>query len=212
MRPGAVIFDMDGVIVDSLPLHYRIWEEIGELYGFPLDLSLVPQINGLCREEVAAFLIKRYGLGADVSEICSLRDKLAQRYLGNGAPLFSGVRVCLHGLKQAGFSIGLGTSNDHNGMMSSLGDIASMFDALVCASDVAAAKPEPDIYLRCADMLRCAPKDCIVVEDSILGIESAHKGGMKVIALRTTSKDLAGGDLTLDSVADIDANTIRRLI
>ncbi len=184
----AIIFDMDGTLIDTMEAHYHAWQKFLPTKGFNgLTRELYYTFIGMQTKEILDMLNKTYHLNMDPEK---------DRYVKEGMidikeiSLFSGVKETLQRLKKAGFKIGLGTSAIREDMEDRVKryDLKQYLDAFVCCDDVTLSKPHPDIYLLAAKKLKVHPKDCIVVEDALNGIIAAKKAGMDTIALTTTFK------------------------
>lgn len=211
----AIIFDMDGVIVDSFQLHLAAWKKLGEEYGFGFKQNYIEKLNGMDTLSTAEFFVREYSLDADPAEIADRKKKLVAHALQQGASLFSGVKTTLRLLKRLGYKLGLGTSNTKKGVELSLGaSIADIeFDAIVTDSDVMNAKPAPDIYIRCSEMLGVRPEECIVVEDAKNGITAAKRAGMIAVGITNTSSAdvFSDADAVISGIKELNEGLIRKL-
>jgi beta-phosphoglucomutase family hydrolase len=203
----AVIFDMDGTLVDTMEAHYHAWQKFLPTKGlneFTKEIYLT--FIGIQTKEIIQMLNKKYNLTMDPEKDRFVKEKLVDV---NEISLYTGVKEMLQRLKKAGFKIGLGTSAIRKDMEDRLAryDLKQYFDAVVCCDDVALSKPHPDIFLLAAKKLKVHPKDCIVVEDALNGIIAAKKAGMDTIALTTTFKKEkiaeVKPDLILNNVSEI---------
>ncbi len=185
----TVIFDMDGVIINSVNIHFDIWREVAKKYDVQISDDFINKTNGMNTPEIASFLIKEFNLNADPHDISVAKRKLSGEKLKEGVPLFEGVKETISTLKKLGFKIGLATMTPRNHVEYALGrnlfDLE--FDAVVTDDDVERPKPEPDVFLKCAQYLDSSPENCVVIEDALNGVEAARKAGMYAIAVTTTT-------------------------
>ncbi len=188
----AVIFDMDGVLFDSEPLHIRAWQAIMAPRGWTFEASWYLRWVGIPDWKFAAYLHGEFGLGATAAELLHLKR---EHYLAiTSAELlpFPGVPEGLHALCARGIPIAVATSSNRENSHHTLNctGLAGYFPVLVSAEDVAKHKPEPDPFLRAAELLGTPPAQCTVIEDSPTGIRAARAAGCQVLGV-TSSHDTA---------------------
>ena len=184
----AVIFDMDGVLVDSEPLHTIALQNILAAEGFDYPSDEVIQ-DGLGRSFASHIgeLIPRMGLPGTAEHYASRFQDQALRLLTESAGPSPGASALLDDLKRRGYKLGLASSSAKDivwGTLRILG-FDDRFDVVVSGDLVASSKPDPEIFLLAAERLGVDPKNCVVVEDSPRGIEGAKRAGMLVVAVRT---------------------------
>jgi HAD superfamily hydrolase (TIGR01509 family) len=204
----AVIFDHDGVLVDSEPLHRVAWDRTFGPRGLTVSeadfLWSIGRSDSLFTERV----VEKYG--ADVPAEVLRREKWAcfLDLLATESETFDGLLDLLAALA-ATRTLGIASSAWADAIEITVRrfDIADRFDAIVSNEDVERHKPEPDPYLLCAERLGVAPSRCVAVEDSVMGVASARAARMRVVAFTSTfpSRDLADADAVIDGFADTDA-------
>ncbi len=176
----GVIFDMDGVLVDSERLYLRFWREACAAAGFPLSEE---QALSLRSNSPAAAIPKFeawFGGSADYWQIRETRRRMMADYIdAHGVSAKEGAAALLSSLKEKDVPIALATASPVKRAKHYLAPLGlfDLFDAVVSGTDVTNGKPAPDIYLRAAGMLGIAPSACAAVEDSPSGIVSAHSAG-----------------------------------
>ena len=186
---AAVLFDLDGVIIDTTGLHYRAWEEFGRAHGHVPSRDELLATNGRRAGEV---LRVWFGEGLSEEEAAALvleRETLFNRLLAT-EPVSEvpGVREFLEALRRAGVPRAVATSAvpmNAELSLSRLG-LRGMFDARLTAADVVRGKPDPEVYLKAASALGVAPTACLVIEDAVLGVRAALAAGARCLALTTT--------------------------
>ncbi|WP_075720800.1 HAD family hydrolase [Roseburia sp. 499] len=179
----AVVFDMDGVVIDSEWLVADCWKQIAEKYGIHDVEILCKKCLGLNKEAAKEIFLKYYG-----------NDFPYERYKKEMADLFHereaeelmlkpGVKELLQWLKEQNYRIGLATSTRESVAKKSLGnlDVLSYFDEVVCGDMLEKSKPEPDIYLMACEQLQVLPEESYAIEDSYNGIRAAYSAGMSAI-------------------------------
>lgn len=177
----AVIFDMDGVIFDTEKAYLDIWTNVFETHGYALDRNIYISLMGTGKENVMKVFKEKYGENLPIIEMYKEKDeKLLDRMKRRLVPIKDGAYELLNYLKENNFKIALATSSrrERLDLQIKMFDIFEMFDAIVCGEDVINGKPNPEIFLKASEKLGVAPKDCIVIEDSLAGIKGAYAGGM----------------------------------
>jgi beta-phosphoglucomutase len=190
-RPAsAIVFDMDGVVLDSMPTHLLTWQRVLAPLGIELTAPDLYPLEGIPTERTAQQLTEQF-LGQACSEDEARRLAGAKRALFRQIfqPTFvPGIRPLLHDLRGRGYCLALVTGSARSVVDESLApsDVAGLFDALVTGDQVHQGKPAPEPYLTAAARLRLPPSRCLVVENAPLGIQSAKAAGMSCVALETT--------------------------
>lgn len=187
----AAIFDMDGVIVDNHIYHVKAWAVFCQKHSIPFDEnSFRAKFFGKNNQDIFSELINRR-LSNEQIEMLGEEKELIYRniYKDFIAPV-NGLIPFLENLKAARIKTAIATSAPTSNLDFVLDHlkIRYLFNVIVDASMVTKGKPNPEIYTTAAKMINVDPKDCLVFEDSISGIQSAHNAGMQVIALVTTHK------------------------
>jgi beta-phosphoglucomutase family hydrolase len=180
----ALIFDLDGTLSNSLPVHMATWNKVGETYGFKFDPQIMLEMTGRATIEFARHIVEYYGLSVDPEEIV----KLKQKSFRDSAQLLEPVDEIITIVKEyhgkLPMAIGTGASRKSTEVQLNELRIARYFDVIVTADDVIRHKPNPDTFLKCAELMGVAPEKCQVFEDGVLGIEAAKKAGMMVTDVR----------------------------
>ena len=180
----ALIFDLDGTLSNSLPVHMATWNKVGEVYGFKFDSQIMVKMTGRATIEFAQHIVERYGLSANPVEIV----KLKQQTFWDSAQLLEPVYEIISIVKEyhgkLPMAVGTGASRRSTEVQLEELQIAQYFDAIVSADDVTKHKPEPETFLKCAELMGIEPSKCQVYEDGDLGIEAAKKAGMMVTDVR----------------------------
>ncbi|MFH1134377.1 MAG: HAD family phosphatase [Nanoarchaeota archaeon] len=207
----AVIFDMDGVLVDSIPVHTAIWAKLSEKYHFPFQP--LSRFNGMKTMRICEEMGKI--TRDDPKTIFEEKQFLEAQFIVT-VPFMDGAPELVHTLK-GNFALGLGTSG-YKIQIKRLDDrlhFLTWFSAVTTNEDVVNGKPAPDIFLKTAEKLGVAPKDCVVIEDAINGILAAKAAGMKCIALKNQYLDPASlkkADFAVSSLREITPALISKLL
>jgi len=202
----AVIFDMDGVIVDSEPYSMQALIDVLGQYGIePTEDDLRRSYGRRVRDDFVDYFA-RYGVTADVN--IAIAHKHARYYhlaAGHLRP-FPGVMALLKRLRDHGHCLALASSGDRVKVafgMQAL-QLNSIFELVITGDDVAHSKPAPEIYLRAAQRIGVPPAECVALEDAPAGVEAVKRAGMRCIAVTNSVPrgQLYQADLIVDSLAD----------
>lgn len=200
----AVIFDLDGVLVDTAIYHFQAWHRLAEDLGYSFSIVDNEQLKGVSRIESLELILKWAGVEKSEAEKANLLVLKNQWYLElieqlNPDHLLSGSLELLKRLQQKGIKIGLGSaSKNAMGILVKTG-IITYFDALIDGNIVQLSKPNPEVFLKGAEVLEIVPAHCLVLEDAQAGIDAARAAGMQVIGIGL-EEHLKGADLV---VADL---------
>lgn len=215
----AVIFDMDGVLVDSEPLHQQVIRDVlGPAITARTEATTLEFIGRPVRDMLET-LIRRHGLPGRPADYETRYDVRLRNLLAQPRPSREGAVRLLAELRRRGCRLGLASSSIQtwvDAMLASIG-LSGQFDVVVAGDTVARGKPAPDIYLLAAERLGVAPRECIAVEDSPAGVQAARTAGMTVVALLTPyveAQRLGGADRLVQSLLDfpLDLVSTRRII
>ena len=181
----AVIFDLDGTLVDSM----WVWQSIDLEYlgkrNITVPKGLNKRLEGMSFEEVAAFFKGNFGLEDSVEEIVDEWNQMAWDKYEHEVKLKHGVRDFLRYLKKRNIKIGIATSNSRTlaELVLKANDIDKYIDKIVTSTEVSKGKPEPDVYLKAAEELNQNPCKCLVFEDVLNGMIAGKRAQMKVCAV-----------------------------
>lgn len=182
----AVLFDLDGSLVDSM----WIWREIDIAYldkfGIPLPENLQAQIEGMSFSETAEYFKTRFQIPDSIDQIKEDWNRMAWDQYTYHVPLKEGARAFVEYCRNAGIRLGIATSNSRALVENviKVHGLFGSFDCIVTACDVEKGKPAPDVYLEAAKKCGVRPEKCLVFEDIIPGIMAGKAAGMKVCAVR----------------------------
>lgn len=184
----AVLFDMDGVIVDSMPYHFISWFETLKKYKVTVSPFDIYEKEGEKCEVCVERFFKRDNIKCNdkiVKEVLKIRDKIYKKYFK--VHLFSDIEQTLNNLKKQGLKLAIVTGSVRKKVESMLPKkIISKFDVIIAADMIKKGKPYPDSYLTAAKQLKILPKECIVVENAPYGIMAAKSAKMFCVAITTS--------------------------
>ncbi len=200
----AFIFDMDGVIVDSNPLHRLAWEEYNRRQGIETTEDMQRRMYGKRNDQIVRDF---FGEGLSDDEVFAhgaRKEALYREMLGPGleAVLVPGVKEFL--ARHRGIPAAVATNAERANVDFVLGNagLREYFGPIVDGHQVANAKPHPEVYLRAAELLGVAPERCVVFEDSYAGVQAGLAAGMRVVGVATTHPVLAGVSLLIRDFDD----------
>lgn len=181
----AVIFDLDGTLIDSMWMWESIDIEYLVRFGIPYEKDIQEQIEGMSFSETAVYFKERFHIPDSLEQMKHDWDQLAYEKYKNEVPLKKGALAFLNYLKEHGIKMGIATSNSKTLVKVVLEkhQIESYFDSIHTACEVEKGKPAPDIYLLVAKELGVEPKDCLVFEDVSQGIMAGKNAGMTTCAV-----------------------------
>jgi beta-phosphoglucomutase family hydrolase len=196
----ALIFDMDGVLIDSNPVHRRAWEVFNRRFGIETTEAMHESMYGKRNDDI----VRRFFGELPEAEVISrgaAKEELYREMIAGRIKSFLVPGLCefLQRYRQAPMAV---ASNAERANLDCILDgtgLRPYFRVVLDGSQVAKPKPHPEIYLRAADELGVPPANCVVFEDSHSGVQSARQAGMKVIGICTTHGYLPGTDLNVDN-------------
>ena len=214
---AAVVFDLDGVLIDSEPLWDRARRDVVAAHGGRWAPGATEAMQGMSSPEWSRYLHDELGVGLPPNEIAAeVVDRLTQSYAA-GLPLVPGATAAVARMASA-WPLGLASSSNRVVIdaVLELSGLAVMFRATVSSEEVARGKPAPDVYLEAARRLGIAAARCAAVEDSANGVRSGAAAGMRVVAIPTrayppSADALALAAVVLDDIAELTPEVVRGL-
>lgn len=181
----AVIFDMDGTLIDSMWIWPKLDEDFFEQEQIPMPDTLQKDIEGYSMQETAEYFVKTFPISYSVPELMELWNDMAAYQYAHEVPYKDGAFRFLQELKARGVKTGIATSNSRElvELVDKKLHFSQYIDTIVTAKEVPKGKPDPDIYLTVAKQLQVAPKDCLVFEDVPNGLLAAKRAGMDTCAV-----------------------------
>jgi HAD superfamily hydrolase (TIGR01509 family) len=185
---AGYIFDLDGTLVDTMPLHYRAWNRAMQLAGLREELSedLFYSLGGMPTRQVAAFFAKHYGLTINVDKVFHKKEALFLELQAEMKLIDAVVAVARKAAGHIPLSVASGGPREIVRHTLELMKLADLFPVVVTPEDVTHGKPSPEMFMLAAKKMGVAPEKCLVFEDAEPGIQAAQAAGMQWV--RVTSR------------------------
>lgn len=180
---AALIFDMDGTLVDSGQLHERAWIRTLEHYGIPVDRPLMRSLSGVSTKATIALLLEKFNLTPEAStaEILHFKERCVQETMQQWVKPTALLEIVKRYSGKKPMAVGTGANTEEAKAILALCGLADYFAVVVGTDQVQHPKPAPDVFLRCAELLKVAPENCVVFEDAALGLQAAASAGMVAV-------------------------------
>lgn len=216
MPQQAVIFDMDGVLVDSYQAHFESWRQLyGEL-GIDYGEAAFAADFGRTSADILRRTLADDLAGERVRELDDRKEALYREIIRRDFPAMDGAEDLLAALSAAGFRLAVGSSGPPENVALAVEKLrgGKLIEVQVTGLDVVRGKPDPQVFQIAADRLGIPAGRCAVVEDAVHGVAAAKRAGMAAIALVGTAKrdQLAGADLVVDSLRELTPASVRERI
>ncbi len=211
----AVLFDMDGVLVDSEPEYNKIEAELALSVGVKLTRNDIRENLGKSHLDGWISLKKKYGFSEDPGELTKKEARMMRVFYEKKlVPIPPSVKL-LKRCSESGLKVAVATSSPEEFAALAVTGLGLEYyvDAIAGGDKVKNSKPAPDIFLLAADLLCVSPEECVVIEDSANGVAAAKAAGMKAVGLKTheVSQDFSKADMAIVSLSEIDVETLRKL-
>ena len=208
MKLEAIIFDLDGVICFTDEYHYLAWKALADSLGAPFDRKENNRLRGVSRMASLEIVLEKYTgpalSDAEKAALAEKKNEMYREYLKQMSPadLSAEVKETLDALRAKGLKLAIGSSSKNTPFILERIGLKGYFDAISDGNNITHSKPDPEVFVKAADMLGIAPERCLVVEDAVSGAEAGHAGGMKVACLGDAAEHGAG-DWNLGSFREL---------
>lgn len=214
----AVIFDMDGVLIDSYQAHYRSWLEMAEPEGLHFtEAEFATTFGRTSREIIARFWGRDRYNDAEIAALDERKEAAFRRLIEDDFPAMPGAIELLRSLHGAGFRLAVGSSGPPQNVRMVIERLGAegLFEATVTGDDVTRGKPDPEVFLLAAERLGVPPARSAVIEDAPAGVAAANAAGMASVGLVSTGRkpeDLVAARAVVRSLREISPSMLRELI
>ncbi len=216
MNNKGLIFDLDGVIVDTAHFHYSAWKKTANELGFDLTLELNEKLKGVSRIASLQKILDWANISISQEQFDNLTSEKNEDYLNNvnqmsKKDILPGVSKFISDIKKLGYPIALGSASKNAKSILRRVELLSKFDAIVDGNNVTKAKPDPEVFIKAASLINIKPEDCIVFEDSQAGIQAANNANMISIGLGKKSV-LNEADYVFNDFTEISTKFLNQLV
>ena len=211
----GVLWDMDGVLVDTAELHFQTWAQVLPEYGIRLTRDAFQAVFGMNNTRTLGVLLGRAPSPELVPEMTERKEGLFRQALRGHVQPLPGVQTWLERLRDSEFRQAIASSApaaNIDVLVDELG-LRPYFDAIVPGFDLP-GKPDPAVFLEAARQIDVPPERCVVIEDAVAGVEAARRAGMRCVAVTTThdAQALQGADVVVERLDALPRDTFDRLL
>ena len=218
--PGAVIWDVDGTLVDTAELHYQAWGVLAREIGKRYTRKDFAATFGWRNPEIIPLLFGQEYSPEQVDQLGRRKEDYYRAEAAKGLNLLPGVRELVSALDAAGFRQAVGSSAPRANieMILAMTGLADVLSAVVSMEDTTRGKPDPQVFLTAAERVGTAPSRCVVFEDAPVGIRAAKAGGMKAVGVTFVGHHpedalrAEGADLIVPSLREVTVESVRALL
>ena len=188
MRTAACIFDLDGVIVDTAKYHFMAWKRLTDQLGIHFTGEDNERLKGVSRMASLDIILELGNLNPDESrklEYATLKNNWYIDYISKMTPdeILPGCLAFIKELRDANIRVAIGSASKNTPMILKRVGIQELFDAVADGNNVGKAKPNPEVFLKAAEMVKVKPGECVVFEDAVAGVQAALNAGMMCIGV-----------------------------
>lgn len=210
------IFDLDGVIVDTAKFHYLAWKRLANELGFDFTEEQNEMLKGVSRMTSLDILLKigKKSLSQEEKEhLAAKKNEWYLEFISKMAPgdILPGVSTFLMEVRSAGIKMAIGSASKNAKTILTHVGLIDLFDAIVDGTVISEAKPNPEVFLKGAKELGLTPKECLVFEDSIAGVDAAHNGDMKCVGIGSKTT-LRNADVVINGFKSIGISDLMELL
>lgn len=182
MKYQGIIFDLDGVLCHTDLYHYQAWKALADRLGIPFDEQVNDRLRGVSRAESLEIILEQSPVSYTAEEKLAFTEEKNDRYRAllmqmTPADVADDVRMTLDALRSQGLPLAIGSASKNTQLILNQTGLNEYFDAVADGTQITRSKPDPEVFLLAARLLRLAPADALVIEDAAAGIAAAAAGG-----------------------------------
>ena len=194
MKYQAIIFDLDGVICSTDEYHYLAWKALADQLGIEFDRQINNRLRGVSRMASLEIVLEKSDKAytdAEKAQFAEIKNTLYRELLGQMSPadLTDEVKQTLDALRAKGLKLAIGSSSKNTPYILQRIGLGDYFDAISDGNNITHSKPDPEVFVKAAQMLDLDPSVCLVVEDAHVGVEAAANGGFEAAAIGDARDD-----------------------
>lgn len=184
MPAPRAIFDLDGTLADTMPVHWRAWQDMAARHGVVFPIERFYGLGGVPTITIARLLVEEQGLAIDPARLATDKEAAFLARFDEVGPLEPVVALARRHAAAAPIAVATGSRREVAERTLAKIGLRALFEVVVAAEDTARHKPDPDVFLEAARRLGASPADCAVYEDTDLGLEAARRAGMTPVDVR----------------------------
>ena len=177
-RAKGLIFDLDGTLIDSMPLHWRAWRDVCKELGADIEYEFFISHTGKSVEEIARILVEHYNMSCDPQQVVDGKKKMVNEHIKEVKEIKPVADVMRMNYQKLPMTVGTGSDRRRAMVMLDNAGFTKYFAGVVSADEVTRCKPDPETFLKCAEIMGVAPEECEVFEDGEPGLQAARAAGM----------------------------------
>lgn len=210
----GLLFDLDGVIVDTAKYHYLAWKELADELGIKFTLEDNERLKGVSRIDSFQIILEignRMMSEEKIELCCTKKNDIYVNYIKNlqKEEILPGAEQFLRDAREKQYKIGLGSASKNTPIILERLGIMDLFDIIIDGTKTSKAKPDPEVFLLGAIGLGLKPEECVVFEDAVAGIEAAHNAGMLAVGIGSSGA-LPKADMVMDNFAKANVDVVLR--
>ncbi|MDD3871493.1 MAG: beta-phosphoglucomutase [Bacteroidales bacterium] len=209
----GLIFDLDGVVVNTAVYHFQAWNRLANSLGFEFTEEDNERLKGVSRMESLNILLEIGGLTLPTEEklrLAAIKNEWYKEFINQmtASEILPGVTNFIDLVKSHGYQTALGTASRNASLILERIGMKKTFDAIIDGNQVTKAKPDPEVFLKASAALNLEPSQCVVFEDAIAGLEAAHRAGMKCIGVGD-QKTLTEADRVIPGFVNVNLSLLQ---